>query len=140
MLTVPLFVTAPGLVIVMLAIAMALAPPKAAPAAVMLSVPVKVTDPELFVIPAVVTNVAQAPVKEPPFNVINPVKVLLLVLAATESVPEVMVVVPVTVKAVAAVLVVVKLPPAKRQVAANTHGVGALGKCAAVYSNVARNS
>ena len=115
MLTVPLFVTAPGLVIVMLAIAMALAPPKAAPAAVMLSVPVKVTDPELFVIPAVVTNVAQAPVKEPPFNVINPVKVLLLVLAATESVPEVMVVVPVTVKAVAAVLVVVKLPPAKER-------------------------
>jgi len=111
--TVPLFVTVPGKDTVSVDTAMGLEPLKDDPEVEIVVVPVNVTVPLLFEIPAPRTRVALAPLIVPPFNVIRPVKVLLLVLAGTESVPVVIVVVPVTVKAVAAVLVVVKFPPPK---------------------------
>lgn len=82
-----------------------------APTVFIVTVPVSVTAPEVLVNPLVKNSVAQLPVRVPPSTVIWPVNVLLPVLAWAVRVPRVISVVLLSVKAVAAVAVVVKLPP-----------------------------
>ena len=92
-------------------VAIEIVPPNVAAVVFIVAVPVKVTVPALFVIPAPKTTVALAPVNVPPFNVTTPVKVLLPALTGSVMVPVVMVVVPATVDAKAPV--VVRFPPFK---------------------------
>ena len=106
---VPLLVTATP--VLTETVDIAIVPPNVAAVVFIVAVPVKVTVPAVFVIPAAKTTVALAPVNVPPFNVTKPVKVLLPALTGSVIVPVVIVVVPLTVDAKAPV--VVRFPPFK---------------------------